>query len=50
MQDAAGGISASADGKRWDASVGRPDGTPTDFTCTYTAADGSVGVDILEAP
>ena len=50
VQDAAGGISASADGKRWDASVGRPDGTPTDFTCTFTAADGRVGVDILEAP
>ncbi|PNY80821.1 hypothetical protein [Deinococcus koreensis] len=50
LREAAGGISANADGKRWDAQVGRPDGTQTDFTCTFTAADGSAHVDILEAP
>lgn len=50
MQDAAAGISANADGKRWDAAVTRPDGRMLDFTCSYSPADDRVRVDLLEEP
>lgn len=50
LTDAAAGITATADGKRWDGQLGRPDGRLLDFTCTYSPADDHVGVDLLEAP
>ncbi|EYB68656.1 hypothetical protein DEIPH_ctg018orf0051 [Deinococcus phoenicis] len=47
-REAAGQMSANADGKRWDGWVTAQDRTRTDFSCRFTAADSSVQVELLE--
>lgn len=47
-REAAGQFSANADGKRWDGWVALPDGTRTDFSCSFTAADGSVEAELIQ--
>ncbi|BDP40596.1 hypothetical protein DAETH_05650 [Deinococcus aetherius] len=47
-REAAGQFSASADGKRWDGWVSWPGHGPTDFSCSFTAADGTVQVELIQ--
>ena len=47
-REAVGQFSANTDGKRWDGWVGTPDGTRTDFSCSFTVADGSVALELIQ--
>ncbi|GMA14657.1 hypothetical protein E5F05_19315 [Deinococcus metallilatus] len=47
-REAAGQISANADGKRWDGWVATPGNSRTDFSCSFTAADQSVQVELIQ--
>lgn len=46
-REAAAQVSSSADGKRWEGFYTQPDGTRREFTCSYTAADGSLRAEAL---
>lgn len=50
LQDSAGQFTASPDGKRWDGWAVRPQNTAKtiDFSCTYTAADQSLQVELIQ--
>ncbi|GAA5513529.1 hypothetical protein Dcar01_02268 [Deinococcus carri] len=48
LREAAGQMSANADGKRWDGWVALPGAARTDFSCLFTAADGSVQAELLQ--
>lgn len=47
-REAAGQVSANADGKRWDGWVEVPGDARTDFSCQFTAADGSVEAELIQ--
>lgn len=47
-REAVGQVSANADGKRWDGWVMRPGDTRTEFSCSFTPADGSVQVELIQ--
>ncbi|WP_019586435.1 hypothetical protein [Deinococcus apachensis] len=47
-REAAGQFSSNMDGKRWDSWVALPGGTRTDFSCSFTAADGSVEAELIQ--
>lgn len=46
-REAAGQLTANADGKRWDGWAARPDGSHLDFSCSYAAADGEVTAQLM---
>ncbi|WP_221089366.1 hypothetical protein [Deinococcus aquaedulcis] len=48
--EAATQMAASPDGRTWNGRVPGPGGAPVDLVCTYTAADDSVSVTVLEEP
>ena len=48
VREAAGQFSADADGKRWNGWTQAPDRPRTDFSCSFTAADGSVEAMLIQ--
>lgn len=46
--EAAGQFSADADGKRWNGWAQAGSGPRTDFSCAFTAADGSVEATLIQ--
>lgn len=47
-QEAQSQFSADADGKRWDGWAQRPDGSRLEFSCSFTAATGTVNAELIQ--